>query len=132
MKEQTTEAIMVQKARLMAEEILVIYRRDSRTAAGLDDEIHMPVFRACFAHVAHKHNVFHRKSPEDRVRYNEYFKRTRKIVSDRLKATGVAKPTHRPPPKQEPEQMEILFVGVPDFVRKYSAKIRMENTPQRR
>ncbi|MFZ3032025.1 MAG: hypothetical protein WA082_03245 [Candidatus Moraniibacteriota bacterium] len=105
---------------IMAREVLARYLRDTRMVTNPGDKLDMDVFRACYAHVAHRHNIsFHYKKRvlsnadwEERKQYNLFFGLTRGLVSAKLKQ---AKPQPAEEKSQQSPRRALTPVQLPLF-----------------
>lgn len=110
---------------IMAKEILSRYLRDTRIVTNPGDKLDMDVFKACYAHVAHRHNIFYHSGKqilsnadwEERKQYNLFFGLTRQLISAKLKqakAWPAEEKTQQQPPRRALTPVQLPLFGPPE------------------
>lgn len=109
---------------VMAKEILSRYVRDTRIVTNPGDKLDMDVFKACYAHVAHRNGIFYHYGKrilsnadwEERSQYNLFFGLTRRLVSAKLKQAKArpAEEKTQPPPRRALAPVQLPLFGPPE------------------
>lgn len=104
---------------VLADEVFKRYTQDARTKA--EDGLNMTVFRACYAKVAHQHNIFHCDEPR---RYNLFFRLVRTRVSAKLKRAKVrpVEEKARRPHCSTPTQLPLF--GPPEWFQRWAENFK--------
>lgn len=120
---------------VMAREILSRYLRDTRIVTNPGDKLDMDVFKACYAHVAHRNNIFYHYGKrilsnadwEERKQYNLFFGLTRRLVSAKLKQTKT-RPTEEKisRPHRCSAQTQLQLFGPPEEFLQWRKRFNQE------
>lgn len=105
---------------ILADEVFTHYMRDARTKA--EEGLNMTIFKACYANVAHKHDIFH---GQERSRYNLFFNLVRIRVSAKLKqveACPTKEKAQQPRRSSTPTQLPLF--GPPEWFQQWAANFK--------
>ena len=105
---------------ILADEVFGRYIQDARTKA--EDGLNITIFKACYANVAHQHDIFHGNEPD---RYNLFFRLVRTRVSAKLKRVK-ARPVKEKaqPPRRSSVPTQLPLFGPPEWFKRWAENFK--------